>query len=275
MPSLFLGPAIDLCGYVDAPYLSDAPDGSTCSSSTSTSGSPTSGARPGRSGVEPRRRRRVHAGRLRQGLLRRLTEDAPGSLCHDHGYRIPGRSPGTGTQRLAAKASPLVLDPAGDGLLKSTPVARKRSLRPGSSSRSRSRRCSRSSSSTRRSPAGPARPARARCAGHTGKVSLAGVVLRPVPATRTHRASASGCATSLARRRCRSSTTALGARSLPGRPPTSSSTGRCKPASSSATPGHARDEVPVEVPQPTQERRRCPSSVGPSSSASGSPPTRS
>ncbi len=28
-----------------------------------------------------------------KGYCDALTEDAPGSLCHDHGYRIPGRRP--------------------------------------------------------------------------------------------------------------------------------------------------------------------------------------
>ncbi len=31
--------------------------------------------------------------RLGKGYCDALTEDAPGSLCHDHGYRIPGRRP--------------------------------------------------------------------------------------------------------------------------------------------------------------------------------------
>jgi hypothetical protein len=28
-----------------------------------------------------------------KGYCDALTEDLPGSLCHDHGYRIPGRRP--------------------------------------------------------------------------------------------------------------------------------------------------------------------------------------
>ena len=28
-----------------------------------------------------------------KGYCDALTEDSPGSLCHDHGYRIPGRRP--------------------------------------------------------------------------------------------------------------------------------------------------------------------------------------
>jgi hypothetical protein len=28
-----------------------------------------------------------------KGYCDALTEDAPGSLCHDHGYRIPARRP--------------------------------------------------------------------------------------------------------------------------------------------------------------------------------------
>lgn len=30
-----------------------------------------------------------------KGYCDALTEDAPGSLCHDHGYRIPNRRPST------------------------------------------------------------------------------------------------------------------------------------------------------------------------------------
>jgi hypothetical protein len=29
-----------------------------------------------------------------KGYCDALTEDSPGSLCHDHGYRIPGRQVG-------------------------------------------------------------------------------------------------------------------------------------------------------------------------------------
>ena len=54
------------------------PPASSCSSSTSISASPTSG-RGGRGGrLEPRRRRRPHAGRVRQGLLRRVDRGRAG-----------------------------------------------------------------------------------------------------------------------------------------------------------------------------------------------------
>jgi len=33
-----------------------------------------------------------------KGYCDALTEDAPGSLCHDHGYRIPGRRPAPATE---------------------------------------------------------------------------------------------------------------------------------------------------------------------------------
>ena len=65
---------------------------SICSSSTSTSGSPTSGARRGRC---PEWNLEVVAAFMRaaygKGYCDALTEDEPGSLCHDHGYRIPAR----------------------------------------------------------------------------------------------------------------------------------------------------------------------------------------
>ena len=40
--------------------------------------------------VVARGRRGVHARRVRQGLLRRPDRGSPGSLCADHGYRVPG-----------------------------------------------------------------------------------------------------------------------------------------------------------------------------------------
>ena len=42
-----------------------------------------------------------------KGYCDALTEDAPGSLCHDHGYRIPGRRPAR-----RATSRPLVADKA-------------------------------------------------------------------------------------------------------------------------------------------------------------------
>jgi hypothetical protein len=33
-----------------------------------------------------------------KGYCDALTEDAPGSLCVDHGYRVPGRRPATTTE---------------------------------------------------------------------------------------------------------------------------------------------------------------------------------
>ena len=49
--------------------------------------------------VEPRGGRRVHARRVRQGVLRRADRGRPGSLCEEHGYRIPA------AQRRAADAA--------------------------------------------------------------------------------------------------------------------------------------------------------------------------
>jgi len=34
-----------------------------------------------------------------KGYCDALTEDAPGSLCHDHGYRIPARNPAPASER--------------------------------------------------------------------------------------------------------------------------------------------------------------------------------
>src|SRR3954466_5521357 len=70
-----------------------------------------------------------------KGYCDALTEDAPGSLCHDHGYRIPARR----------ETAPRTVS-----LATITPWQGSAAPR-GSSSRSRSRRCSRSSSFTRRS----------------------------------------------------------------------------------------------------------------------------
>ena len=33
-----------------------------------------------------------------KGYCDALTEEAPGSLCRDHGYRIPGRNPSQATE---------------------------------------------------------------------------------------------------------------------------------------------------------------------------------
>ena len=74
------------------PWPSDR-HGSTCSSSISTFGLPTSGARRPTSdewNLE------VVAAFMRaaygKGYCDALTEDNPGSLCEDHGYRIPSRN---------------------------------------------------------------------------------------------------------------------------------------------------------------------------------------
>ena len=65
---------------------------STCSSSTSTCGSPTSGARPPASSEWSLE---VVAAFMRaaygKGYCDALTEELPGSLCADHGYRVPER----------------------------------------------------------------------------------------------------------------------------------------------------------------------------------------
>ena len=64
---------------------------SICSSSTSTSGSPTSGGRPPRISdwsldVVAAFMRAAYG----KGYCDALTEDSPGALCADHGYRVPG-----------------------------------------------------------------------------------------------------------------------------------------------------------------------------------------
>ena len=54
-----------------------------------------------------------------KGYCDALTEDAPGSLCHDHGYRIPGRRPAPdrslplmfAERRLTAAPARLTTDP--------------------------------------------------------------------------------------------------------------------------------------------------------------------
>jgi hypothetical protein len=58
---------------------------------TSTSASPTSGARRRDLRVEPRVVAAFMRAAYGKGYCDALTEEAPGSLCHDHGYRIPAR----------------------------------------------------------------------------------------------------------------------------------------------------------------------------------------
>ena len=97
-----------------------------------------------------------------KGYCDALTEDDPGSLCHDHGYRIPARRETRAPFGLADATIRAWLGSA---------------IRRGSSSRSRWRRCSQSSCSTPRSRAA-ARP-RSRpseLGGQKGVVSLAGRV---------------------------------------------------------------------------------------------------
>ena len=52
-----------------------------------------------------RGRRRVHARGLRQGLLRRAHRGGPGSLCADHGYRVPERRDTAARRRLTRTAA--------------------------------------------------------------------------------------------------------------------------------------------------------------------------
>ena len=121
--------------------------GSTCSSSTSTSVSPTSGAR--RDVTEWNLE--VVAAFMRaaygKGYCDALTEDSPGSLCHEHGYGIPGRP-----QSVACRADAILLLPSSADRGVSSRAWPGSALRRVSSSPSRSRRCSQSSSSTPRSP---------------------------------------------------------------------------------------------------------------------------
>ena len=73
-----------------SPHVRAARHASTCSSSTSTSASPTSGARPPGSSEWSLE---VVAAFMRaaygKGYCDALTEERPGSLCADHGYRVP------------------------------------------------------------------------------------------------------------------------------------------------------------------------------------------
>ena len=68
--------------------------GSTCSSSTSTCGSSTCGVRP--PGISEWSLEVVAAfmrAAYGKGYCDALTEEAPGSLCADHGYRVPAPAP--------------------------------------------------------------------------------------------------------------------------------------------------------------------------------------
>ena len=125
--------------------------------------SPTHPNRPARARHRPPARRPLARGRGRsrdwnidvvaafmraaygKGYCDSLTEDAPGSLCVDHGYRVPG--PGAPLRASSGVQEPRLDFPA-------WPEGR---IRRGSCSRCPSRRCSRSSSSTSRSP-GAGRP---------------------------------------------------------------------------------------------------------------------
>ena len=40
-----------------------------------------------------------------KGYCDALTEDAPGSLCHEHGYRIPARKPDEDAEELARRTA--------------------------------------------------------------------------------------------------------------------------------------------------------------------------
>ena len=144
-----------------------------------------------------------------KGYCDALTEDAPGSLCLEHGYDVPKRRAATPPRR----SSPASSDPHGGprglsaiaraqrnaaGGPSRVAVVRRRGLwgnhgfphlyldcrswpgrplLPGSSSRSPSPECLRSSSSTRRSQAAARRPSPSELATKTGEVSLAGRVV--------------------------------------------------------------------------------------------------
>ena len=195
----------------------------------------------------------------------------PGSLCHDHGYRIPAAHVARpSTQRRAG-----VRARRGLGIRRR---GRKRSPR-GSSSRSRSRRCSRSSSSTRRSRAAARRrssraSSRARRSRSSARRDASSAAAR---ATRTPAACASGCGTS-GRHGARGAVALHGhrPRPVPGRP-----RDRRRRAAQNGTfvakPGLARDEVPVEVhrPKPNRRSRWLSSAARRSSSRSASSSTRS
>ncbi len=77
-----------------------------------------------------------------KGYCDALTEDAPGSLCADHGYRVPARKHDRARVDALGPARPSA----------TLPPCQRAALR-GSSSPSRSRACSPSSCSTRPSPA--------------------------------------------------------------------------------------------------------------------------
>ena len=111
-----------------------------------------------------------------KGYCDAFTEDSPGSLCHDHGYEIPGQHAPCAPRRHHGLRRRRGLRAARRaGILSGWPGS---VLRHGSSSPSRSQRCSQCSSSTPRSQVAERRRVKpSQLAGQTGTVSLVGTVV--------------------------------------------------------------------------------------------------